>query len=166
MSGAKGPEVQDRVVMELSRDYFESDGDVTSYDTLTRVAEKAGLDRGEVEGGWRAGTEARRSTPRCRGLVRGTSPGFRASSSRISTRSTAPRTSRTSLRCSSSSRKLELERLELLATYCFATYIVLGLRPRPLEVSQQFYSESDRRLMFLREMSITRSSQNNTYPGR
>jgi predicted DsbA family dithiol-disulfide isomerase len=50
MSETKGSEVQDRVVMELFRDYFEADGDVTSYSTLIRVAEKAGLDPAEVEG--------------------------------------------------------------------------------------------------------------------
>ncbi|ROW11337.1 hypothetical protein VMCG_01227 [Cytospora schulzeri] len=50
MSGTKGPEAQDRVVMELFRDHFEGEGDVTSHDTLLRVAEKAGLDRDEAKG--------------------------------------------------------------------------------------------------------------------
>lgn len=42
--------------MELFRDYFEVDGDVTSYDTFLRVAERAGLGRAEVEG-WLEGGE-------------------------------------------------------------------------------------------------------------
>ncbi|KUI56580.1 Uncharacterized protein YwbO [Cytospora mali] len=50
MSRTRGPEAQDRVVMELFRDYFEANGDVTSYDTLERVAEKAGLEPSEVRG--------------------------------------------------------------------------------------------------------------------
>jgi predicted DsbA family dithiol-disulfide isomerase len=44
----KGSEVENRVVMELFKDYFEGTGDVTSVETLIRVGVKAGIDEGEV----------------------------------------------------------------------------------------------------------------------
>ncbi|KAK4035440.1 DSBA-like thioredoxin domain-containing protein [Parachaetomium inaequale] len=45
----KGPEVQDRVVMELFRDYFEGTADITSHEMLVEVGVKAGLGREEVK---------------------------------------------------------------------------------------------------------------------
>ncbi|KAK3301808.1 DSBA oxidoreductase [Chaetomium strumarium] len=45
---AKGSDVEDRVVMELFRDYFEGTGDITSYETLIRVGVQAGIDGEEV----------------------------------------------------------------------------------------------------------------------
>jgi predicted DsbA family dithiol-disulfide isomerase len=45
---AKGPEVENRVVMELFRDYFEGTGDVTSFETLVRVGVKSGIEAEEV----------------------------------------------------------------------------------------------------------------------
>ncbi|KAI1103024.1 DSBA oxidoreductase [Jackrogersella minutella] len=44
----KGNDVENRVVLELFKSYFEGDGDITSHDTLVSAAEKAGLDKGEV----------------------------------------------------------------------------------------------------------------------
>ncbi|KXJ90302.1 DSBA oxidoreductase [Microdochium bolleyi] len=44
----KGSEVENKVVLELFKSYFEGNGDITSWDDLTAAAEKAGLDRGEV----------------------------------------------------------------------------------------------------------------------
>ncbi|KAI0179885.1 DSBA oxidoreductase [Hypoxylon sp. FL1284] len=44
----KGEDAQNRVVLELFRSYFESDGDITSHASLTRAAVKAGLDEAEV----------------------------------------------------------------------------------------------------------------------
>ncbi|KAI1453903.1 DSBA oxidoreductase [Annulohypoxylon moriforme] len=45
----KGNEVENKVVLELFKSYFESDGDITSHDTLIAAAEKAGLDKTEVK---------------------------------------------------------------------------------------------------------------------
>lgn len=45
----KGPEVENRVVLELFKSYFESDGDITSHATLLAAAEKAGLSSAEVK---------------------------------------------------------------------------------------------------------------------
>ncbi|GAB1316983.1 DSBA-like thioredoxin domain-containing protein [Madurella fahalii] len=44
----KGSDVENRIVTELFRDYFEGTGDITSYDTLIGVAVKAGIDGEEV----------------------------------------------------------------------------------------------------------------------
>lgn len=44
----KGGEVENRVVLELFRTYFEGNGDITSWEDLTAAAERAGIDRGEV----------------------------------------------------------------------------------------------------------------------
>lgn len=45
----KGEEVENRVVLELFKSYFEGDGDITSHDTLIEAAVKAGLDKAEVK---------------------------------------------------------------------------------------------------------------------
>ncbi|KAI0886950.1 DSBA oxidoreductase [Annulohypoxylon maeteangense] len=45
----KGNEVENKVVLELFKSYFESDGDITSHDTLIAAAEKAGLNKAEVK---------------------------------------------------------------------------------------------------------------------
>ncbi|KAI1441354.1 DSBA oxidoreductase [Annulohypoxylon stygium] len=45
----KGNEVENRVVLELFKSYFEGEGDITSHDTLIDAAEKAGLDKAEVK---------------------------------------------------------------------------------------------------------------------
>jgi predicted DsbA family dithiol-disulfide isomerase len=45
---AKGDQVENQVVMELFRSYFEEAGDITSHDMLIDVAGKAGLDREET----------------------------------------------------------------------------------------------------------------------
>lgn len=45
----KGNDVENRVVLELFKSYFEEDGDITSHDTLIAAAEKAGLDRAETK---------------------------------------------------------------------------------------------------------------------
>ncbi|KAI0891484.1 DSBA oxidoreductase [Annulohypoxylon nitens] len=45
----KGNEVENRVVLELFKSYFEGEGDITSHDTLIAAAEKAGLDKAEVK---------------------------------------------------------------------------------------------------------------------
>ncbi|EMR68139.1 putative dsba oxidoreductase protein [Eutypa lata UCREL1] len=45
----KGSKVQNRVVLELFKDHFEGEGDITSHETLARVGVHAGLDRDEVE---------------------------------------------------------------------------------------------------------------------
>ncbi|KAI1136495.1 DSBA oxidoreductase [Hypoxylon sp. FL0543] len=44
----KGNDVENRVVLELFKSYFEGDGDITSHNTLIAAAEKAGLDKAEV----------------------------------------------------------------------------------------------------------------------
>ncbi|KAI5921978.1 DSBA-like thioredoxin domain-containing protein [Camillea tinctor] len=44
----KGHEVENRVVLELFRSYFEGEGDITSHDTLVAAGEKAGLRAAEV----------------------------------------------------------------------------------------------------------------------
>lgn len=49
-----GAEVQNRVVEELFRSYFEEEGDITSRDVLRDAGVKAGLDGAEVED-WLAG---------------------------------------------------------------------------------------------------------------
>lgn len=45
----KGNEIENRVVLELFKSYFEGDGDITSHDTLIAAAEKAGLDKAEAK---------------------------------------------------------------------------------------------------------------------
>lgn len=45
----KGEVVENRVVLELFRDYFEGTGDITSHGTLVGVGVKAGLDEEEVK---------------------------------------------------------------------------------------------------------------------
>ncbi|KAI1421234.1 DSBA-like thioredoxin domain-containing protein [Xylaria sp. FL1777] len=45
----KGIEVENRVVTELFKSYFEGDGDITSHATLIAAAEKAGLASSEVK---------------------------------------------------------------------------------------------------------------------
>lgn len=45
----KGNEVENRVVLELFKAYFEGDADITSHESLTKVAIDAGLDSGEVK---------------------------------------------------------------------------------------------------------------------
>ncbi|KAI3325455.1 DSBA oxidoreductase [Xylariaceae sp. AK1471] len=45
----KGNDVENRVVAELFKSYFEGDGDVTSHATLIAAAEKAGLAASEVK---------------------------------------------------------------------------------------------------------------------
>lgn len=73
-SGGHQADTQDRVVMELFRDYFEGEGDVTSHETLARVGEKAGLDGDDVrrrlaggEGGDQVDAEVREA--RARGVT-------------------------------------------------------------------------------------------------
>ncbi|KAI0471725.1 DSBA oxidoreductase [Xylariaceae sp. FL0804] len=46
---SKANNAECRVVLELFRDYFEGDGDITSHATLAKVGVSAGLDRDEVE---------------------------------------------------------------------------------------------------------------------
>lgn len=45
----KGSEMENRVVLELFKDDFEGDGDITSRETLAAVGVRAGLARDEVE---------------------------------------------------------------------------------------------------------------------
>ncbi|KAL7619878.1 hypothetical protein AAE478_010425 [Parahypoxylon ruwenzoriense] len=45
----KGADVENRVVLELFKSYFEGDGDITSHDTLVAAAERAGLGRSEIK---------------------------------------------------------------------------------------------------------------------
>lgn len=45
----KGEEVENRVVLELFKRFFEGDGDITSHDMLTEAAVEAGLDKAEVK---------------------------------------------------------------------------------------------------------------------
>ncbi|KAI1437341.1 DSBA-like thioredoxin domain-containing protein [Xylaria sp. CBS 124048] len=45
----KGNDVENRVVLELFKSYFESDGDITSHASLISTAEKAGLTPSEVK---------------------------------------------------------------------------------------------------------------------
>ena len=54
MAKAKGNDVENRVISELFRSYFERDGDITSHDMLVAAAEKAGLDAAEARA-WLAG---------------------------------------------------------------------------------------------------------------
>ena len=44
----KGAEVENRVVHEIMKSYFEGGGDITSADMLVDAAEKAGLDPAEA----------------------------------------------------------------------------------------------------------------------
>ena len=44
----KGNEMENRIVSELFKSHFEGEGDITSHDTLTQAAVKAGLDEEEV----------------------------------------------------------------------------------------------------------------------
>ncbi|RMZ89772.1 hypothetical protein DV736_g2981, partial [Chaetothyriales sp. CBS 134916] len=48
LAGRKGPGVQNAVVLELFRTYFEGEGDITGHDTLEEAGVKGGLDRAEV----------------------------------------------------------------------------------------------------------------------
>jgi predicted DsbA family dithiol-disulfide isomerase len=48
LAGRKGAGVQNAVVLELFRSYFEGEGDITGHDTLVEAGVKGGLDRGEV----------------------------------------------------------------------------------------------------------------------
>ena len=50
MAGRKGEEVQNRVVEELFKAYFENEQDITSHDVLSAAAVKAGIEDGEVDG--------------------------------------------------------------------------------------------------------------------
>ncbi|KAI8943910.1 DSBA-like thioredoxin domain-containing protein [Xylaria longipes] len=45
----KGNDVENRVVTELFKSYFEGDGDITSYATLIAAGEKAGLVTSEIK---------------------------------------------------------------------------------------------------------------------
>jgi predicted DsbA family dithiol-disulfide isomerase len=45
----KGNEVENRIVMELFRSYFEGTADITSHETLIEAGAKAGIDREEVK---------------------------------------------------------------------------------------------------------------------
>lgn len=56
LAKAKGNDVENRVISELFRSYFENDGDITSHDMLVAAAEKAGLDAAEVRA-WLAGDQ-------------------------------------------------------------------------------------------------------------
>lgn len=49
LAKAKSSAVQDRVVAELFRGYFEEDGDITSPDLLINAGVAAGLEREEVK---------------------------------------------------------------------------------------------------------------------
>lgn len=49
LAKTKGDDVENRVVLELFRSYFEGTGDVTSHEMLADAAEKAGLDRAEAK---------------------------------------------------------------------------------------------------------------------
>ncbi|KAH7029230.1 DSBA-like thioredoxin domain-containing protein, partial [Microdochium trichocladiopsis] len=44
----KGLEVENRVVLELFKTYFENNGDITSWEDLVAAAERAGLEQAEV----------------------------------------------------------------------------------------------------------------------
>ena len=50
MAGRKGEEVQNRVVEELFKAYFENEQDITNHDVLKAAAVKAGIEDGEVDG--------------------------------------------------------------------------------------------------------------------
>ncbi|KAH9993465.1 DSBA oxidoreductase [Xylariaceae sp. FL0662B] len=45
----KGEDVQNRVVAELFKEYFEGTGDITSHDTMIAAAGRAGLDKDEAK---------------------------------------------------------------------------------------------------------------------
>ncbi|KAI1073986.1 DSBA oxidoreductase [Whalleya microplaca] len=45
----KGEDVQNRIVMELFKEYFEGTGDITSHDMMIAAAERAGLDKNEAK---------------------------------------------------------------------------------------------------------------------
>ncbi|KAJ8125184.1 hypothetical protein O1611_g8455 [Lasiodiplodia mahajangana] len=49
MAKTKGNDVENRVVSELFKTYFESDGDITSHATLIAAGEKAGLVPSEMK---------------------------------------------------------------------------------------------------------------------
>ena len=48
LAGQKGPEIQNKVVEEIFKSYFENGGDLTSQNMLTEAGVKGGLDRDEV----------------------------------------------------------------------------------------------------------------------
>ncbi|KAI4106289.1 MAG: hypothetical protein L6R37_002271 [Teloschistes peruensis] len=48
LAKTKGSEMQDRVVVEFFKTYFEEEGDITNHDTLRAAATKAGLAEAEV----------------------------------------------------------------------------------------------------------------------
>lgn len=48
LAGRKGADVQNSVVLELFRSYFEGGGDITAYDTLAKAGVKGGLDHEEI----------------------------------------------------------------------------------------------------------------------
>lgn len=56
LAKTKGEDVQNRVVEELFKSYFEEEGDITSLDMLVAAGVKAGLEDGEVKG-WLGGYE-------------------------------------------------------------------------------------------------------------
>lgn len=45
---SKGWEVEDKLVLEIMRMFFEEAGDITSWDDLVRAAQRAGIDAGEA----------------------------------------------------------------------------------------------------------------------
>ena len=45
---SKGWEVEDRLVLEIMRMFFEEGGDITSWDDLVRAAQRAGIDAAEA----------------------------------------------------------------------------------------------------------------------
>ncbi|KMU79878.1 FRNE protein [Coccidioides immitis RMSCC 3703] len=49
LAKTRGEDTQTRVVEELFAAYFENEGDITSHDTLTKAAVKAGLGEAEVK---------------------------------------------------------------------------------------------------------------------
>jgi predicted DsbA family dithiol-disulfide isomerase len=49
LAKTKGNGTENKVVMELFKGYFEENGDITSFDTLTKAAVKANLDGAEVK---------------------------------------------------------------------------------------------------------------------
>jgi predicted DsbA family dithiol-disulfide isomerase len=48
LAKTKSPELENRVISELFKSYFEEGGDITSLDMLAAAGEKAGLDRCET----------------------------------------------------------------------------------------------------------------------
>ncbi|KAI1111183.1 DSBA-like thioredoxin domain-containing protein [Nemania sp. NC0429] len=49
LAKTKGNDIENRVVTELFKSYFESDGDITSHATLVAAGEKAGLVTSEIK---------------------------------------------------------------------------------------------------------------------